>query len=42
MTDALSTPILFVGALVAAVVMPLALSGQTPPVSTPAQVQPTA
>jgi hypothetical protein len=41
MTDALSVPILFAGALVAAVIMPLALSGQTPPVSTPAQAQPT-
>lgn len=42
MTDALSAPIIFAGALVAAVVMPLALSGQTPSVLTPAQAQPTA
>jgi len=41
-TPALYAPILFAGALVAAAGMPLALPGQTLPVPTPAETQPTA
>lgn len=42
MGDALSARILFIGALFTAVVNPLALPGQTLPIPTPAQTQPTA